>query len=62
MLFKMAKLNVIEIKRIILLSFALIIKINVKKSNEIVFGQKMKSSPFPNYFKNLKELFDLIIY
>ena len=37
---KMANFNVIEINRLILLSFALFIKINVKKSNEIIFWHK----------------------
>ena len=51
----MASFNIIEIKRLILLSFALLIKINVKKSNKITFWQKMKLSHSPNSLKkNLK--------
>ena len=54
----MVNFNFIEIKRLILLSFALFIKINVKK--KIYFDKKMKLSPFSNILLNPK-LFDLII-
>ena len=55
----MANFNVIEIKRLILLSFALFIKINVKKSTEIIFGQKMELSPFQNSFTKTERVVPL---
>ena len=44
-----------------MLKISLFIKISVKNLNKIIFWQKLKLSPFPNSFKNPKELFDLII-
>ena len=57
----MVNLYVIEIKRLILLSLSLFIKINVKKLNKVIFWQKWNYLPFQILLKNLKELFDLII-
>ena len=57
----MENFNIIEVKRLILLSFALFIKINIKKLKQNNILTEMKLSPFPNSFKKLKELFDLII-
>ena len=45
---KLAYFNVIEINSLVLLSFALFIKISVKKFDKMIIWQKVKLPPFPN--------------
>ena len=49
---KLANCNVIEIKRLVLMSLVLFIKINAKKYDKMIFGQKGNYLTFQTLYKN----------
>ena len=57
---KLANCNVIWIKRLVLLSFALFIKINVKIYDKMIFWQKNEIISLSKFSSKNKELFHLI--